>query len=176
MCPVHFAFLRAFRATTRSNTSKRIFTDVANDLKFWAEHSSWAYCTCCGLPQSRKLLPAFCMRTQPASSQTWACRAARYKVPHLRRVPAPLQNLTMDEIYALRPFRLFSGRYTRMMFGYRMREEPLKIKWARDDVQVKSATLLTLSPGEGPRALRLLNEQDELLLQEIHPNAPQPRP
>ena len=43
----------------------------------------------------------------------------------------------MDEIYALRPFRLFSGQYTRMMFGYRMREEPLKIKWARDDVQVK---------------------------------------
>ena len=77
------------------------------------------------------------MRTQLASSQTWACRAARYKVPHPRRVPAPLQNLTIDEIYALRSFRLFSGQYTRMMFGYRMREEPLKIKWARDDVQVK---------------------------------------
>jgi len=43
----------------------------------------------------------------------------------------------MDEIYALRPFRAFSGRYTRIMFGYRVREEPFKIKWAQKDVEMK---------------------------------------
>ena len=43
----------------------------------------------------------------------------------------------MDEIYALHPFRAFSGRYNRMMFGYRMREEPFKIKWAQEDVELK---------------------------------------
>ena len=43
----------------------------------------------------------------------------------------------MDDIYALRPFRAFSGRYNRMMFGYRVREEPFKIKWAQEDVEVK---------------------------------------
>ena len=43
----------------------------------------------------------------------------------------------MDEIYALHPFRAFSGRYNRMMFGYRMREEPFKLKWAQEDVELK---------------------------------------
>lgn len=43
----------------------------------------------------------------------------------------------MDEIYALRPFCAFCGRYNRMMFGYRMREEPFKIKWSSEDVEVK---------------------------------------
>ena len=43
----------------------------------------------------------------------------------------------MDEIYALRPFCAFSGRYNRMMFGYRMHEEPFKIKWAQEDVKLK---------------------------------------
>ena len=40
-------FLRAFRVTTRSTTSKRVFTETASDLRFWAEHRSWAYCTRC---------------------------------------------------------------------------------------------------------------------------------
>ena len=130
-------FLRAFRVPRRSNTSKRIFTETANDLKFWAEHGSWTYCTRCGWLKSKKLLPAFRKRTQPASSKSCTCTAGRYKVPHPRKVPAALQNLTMDDIYALRPFRAFSGRYTRMMFGYRVREDPFKIKWAKDDVEVK---------------------------------------
>lgn len=43
----------------------------------------------------------------------------------------------MDEIYALHPFRAFSGRYNRMMVGYRMREEPFKLKWAQEDVELK---------------------------------------
>ena len=53
-----------------------------------------------------------------------------------------LQNLTIDEIYALRPFRAFCGRYNRMMFGYRVREEPFKIKWAQEDVEVKIRHIL----------------------------------
>lgn len=32
----------------------------------------------------------------------------------------------MDEIYALRPFRPFSGRYTHMMFGYRVPQRTLQ--------------------------------------------------
>ena len=144
MCPVHFAFLRAFRATTRSNTSKRIFTDVANDLKFWAEHSSWAYCTCCGLPQSRKLLPAFCMRTQPASSQTWALTRGEFQ---LRFKTWPWTRST---------------RY--VLFAYSLADTPVwcsAIECAKSRLRSsglemtyksKSATLLTLSPGEGPRA------------------------
>ena len=56
----------------------------------------------------------------------------------------------MDEIYALRPFRAFSGQYTRMMFGYRMHEERFKIKWAQDDVQVKIATSQIQSRGKEP--------------------------
>ena len=44
---------------------------------------------------------------------------------------------SVDDIYALRPFRAFSGRYNRMMFGYRVREEPFKIKWAQEDLEVK---------------------------------------
>ena len=131
-------FLRAFRVPTWSTRSKRVFTDIANDLRFWAEHGSWAYCTCCGSLQSKKLLPAYRKRTKPASSKSCTCSTGRYQVPHARRVPAVLQNLTMDEIYSLCPFRAFSGRYTRMMFGYRMREEPFKpFKWAQDDVEVK---------------------------------------
>ena len=110
-------FLRAFRVPTRSTRSKRVFTDIANDLRFWAEHGSWAYCTCCGSLQSKKLLPAYRKQTKPASSKSCTCSAGRYQVPHVRRVPAVLQNLTMDEIYSLSPFCAFSGRYTRMMFG-----------------------------------------------------------
>ena len=114
-----------------------VFTEVATDLRFWAEHGSWAYCMRCGSLQSKKLLPAYHKQTKPASSTSCTCSAGRYQVPHLRRVPAVLQNLTMDEIYALRPFRAFSGRYNHMMFGYRMREEPFKIKCAQEDVELK---------------------------------------
>ena len=46
-------FLRAFRVPTRSTTSKRVFTETANDLRFWAEHRSWAYCTRCAFLQSK---------------------------------------------------------------------------------------------------------------------------
>ena len=127
-------FLRAFRVPTHSTTSKRVFTETANDLRFWAEHRSWAYCTRCASLQSKKLLPAYRKQTKPTSSKSCMCSAGRHQVPHPRRVPAVLQNLTMDEIYALPPFRAFSGQYTRMTFGYRMREEPFKIKWAQDDV------------------------------------------
>ena len=143
-------FLRAFRVPTRSTTSKRVFTETANDLRFWAEHRSWAYCTRCAFLQSKKLLPAYRKQTKPTSSKSCTCSAGRYQVPHPRRVPAVLQNLTMDEIYALPPFRAFSGQYTCMMFGYRMREEPFKIKWAQDDVQVKIATSQIQSRGKEP--------------------------
>ena len=110
---------------------------MANDLRFWAEHGSWAYCTRCGSLQSKKLLPGYRKRAKPTSSTSRTCNGGRYKVPHPTKVPAVLQNLTMDDIYALRPFRAFSGRYNRMMFGYRVREEPFKIKWAQEDVEVK---------------------------------------
>ena len=36
-----------------------MFTEVATDLRFWAEHGSWVYCTHCGSLQSKKLLPAY---------------------------------------------------------------------------------------------------------------------
>ena len=127
-------FLRAFRVPT--TRSKCVFTEVANDLRFWAEHGSSAYCTCCGSLQSKKQLPAY-RRTKPGSSTSCMCSAGRYQFPHPRRVPAVLQNLTMDEIYALCPFCAFSGRYNHMMFGYRMHEEPFKIKWAQEDVELK---------------------------------------
>lgn len=72
-------FLRAFRVPRRSNTSKRIFTEIANDLNFWAEHGGSTYCTRCGSLRSKKLLPAFRKRTQPASSKSCTCTAGRYK-------------------------------------------------------------------------------------------------
>lgn len=115
----------------------------SQDLRFWAEHRSWAYCTRCAFLQSKKLLPAYRKQTKPTSSKSCTCSTGRYQVPHPRRVPAVLQNLTMDEIYALPPFRAFSGQYTRMMFGYRMREEPFKIK-------VKIATSQIQSRGKEP--------------------------
>lgn len=122
-------FLRSFRVPRQSSTRRRLFTETAEDLKFWAEHGSWAYCRR-GSLQSKKRLPPFQKRSQPSSSAACSCSAGRYKVPHARRNPPALQNLTIDEIYTLRPFRAFSGRYTQMMFGYRVREEPFKIRWA----------------------------------------------
>lgn len=56
-------FPRAFRVPTRSTMSKRVFTETANDLTFWAEHRSWAYCTRCASLQSKKLLPAYHKQT-----------------------------------------------------------------------------------------------------------------
>ena len=103
-------FLRAFRTPTHSTRTKCVFTDLANDLRFWAEHGSWAYCTRCGSLQSKKLLPGYRKRAKPTSSTSCTCSGGRYKVPHSTKVPAVLQNLTVDDIYALRPFRAFSGR------------------------------------------------------------------
>ena len=57
-------------------------------------------------------------------STSCICKGNRYKVPHPRKIPSVLKNLTTEEIYALRPFRAFSGKYSRMMFGYRVQEEP----------------------------------------------------
>lgn len=68
-------FLRAFRVTTRSTTSKRVFTETASDLRFWAEHRSWAYCTRCASLQSKKLLPAYRKQTKPTSSKSCTCSA-----------------------------------------------------------------------------------------------------
>ena len=135
-------FLRTFRVQPRSSRNKCVFTQVANDLRFWAEHLSWTYCTRCASLQSKNLLPSYGKRSKPTSSTACACSAGRYQVPHPRRVPPVLQNLTIDEIYALRPFRAFCGRYNRMMFGYRVREEPFKIKWAQEDVEVKIRHIL----------------------------------
>lgn len=91
----------------------------------------------CGSLQSKKLLPAYRKRLKPTSSTSCNCTARRYHVPDPRRVPAVIQNLTLEEIYTLRPFRAFSGRYNRVMFGYRVCEEPFKIKWAQEDVESK---------------------------------------
>ena len=82
----------------------------------------------------------------------------------------------MDEIYALCPFRAFSGRYNRMMFGYRMREEPFKIKWAQEDVEPQNSPHLRSSVQEtNESCVRLLNEQPKLFLQKVHPHVPQSR-
>ena len=70
-------FLHAFRVPTRSTRSKCVFTEVANDLRFWAEHGSWAYCMRCGSLQSKKLLPAYRKRTKPTSSTSCTCSAGR---------------------------------------------------------------------------------------------------
>lgn len=71
-------------------------------------------------------------------------------MPYPRKIAPALRNLTIDENYALRPFHAFSGRYTRMMFGYRVREEPFKSKWAQNDVEVKIRNIQ--DPVSRPRA------------------------
>lgn len=134
-------FLRAFRTPSHARRTKSVFTELADDLRFWAEHMSWAYCRRCGSLQSKKLLPGYWKRPKPTTCSSCSCTSNRYKVPHPSKVPPALQNLTMDDIYALRPFRAFSGRYNRMMFGYRVREEPFKIKWAQQDVETKIANI-----------------------------------
>ena len=101
--------------------SRQLFTQAAQDLQLWVQHGSWIYCSRCGSLHTKRFLPAFRRRTKPSSSVPCTCSTGRYQVPHPTRIPAPLRNLTMDEVYAPRPLRAFSGHYTRMMFGYRMR-------------------------------------------------------
>ena len=151
MCPVHFAFLRAFRATTRSNTSKRIFTDVANDLKFWAEHSRpIAHVADCRNPES------FSLRS--------VCELNRLVPKHGPAELRATRCLTRGE-FQLR-FKTWpwtrSTRY--VLFAYSLADTPVwcsAIECAKSRLRSsvlemtyksKSATLLTLSPGEGPRA------------------------
>ena len=130
-------FLQSFRVSSRSQSGNKSLNAIGDDLRFWAEHGSWSACKRCGSLQSKKLLPWFRSRRTPASSTSCVCKAKRYKVPHPKNIPSVLKNLSTEEIHALRPFRAFSGKYTRVMFGYRVREEPFKIKWAFDDVEVK---------------------------------------
>ena len=129
-------FLQYFRVSRRSQTGNKSLNAIGDDLRFWAEHGSWTCCKRCGSLQCKKLLPWFRSRRTPGSCTSCVCKGKGYKVPHPKNIPSVLKNLTRDEIYALRPFRAFSGKYTRMMFGFRVREEPFKIKWAFDDVEV----------------------------------------
>ena len=78
-------FPRAFRVPTRSTMSKRVFTETANDLRCWAEHRSWAYCTRCASLQSKKLP----LRTISKPNQ---------RVPsHVRAALADIRCLTRGE-------------------------------------------------------------------------------
>ena len=83
----------------------------------------------------------------------------------------------MDEIYALHPFRAFSGRYNRMMFGYRMREEPFKIKWAQEDVELKICHISDPVSRRRTRAAfdYLMNNPNcsykKFILMHVHPRA-----
>ena len=78
-------FLRAFRVPTRSTMSKRVFTETANDLRFWAEHRSWAYCTRCAFLHPK----SFSLRTVSKPNQ---------RVPsHVRAALADIRCLTRGE-------------------------------------------------------------------------------
>ena len=86
-------FLRAFRTPTHPTRTKSVFTDLADDLRFWAEHMSWAYCRRCGSLQSKKLLPGYRKRAKQLGAGSGSDRLHLCKLWALS-VWAPISSLT----------------------------------------------------------------------------------
>ena len=110
---------------------------VAQDLEFWAVHSSWSYCRSCKLLVSRKLLPSHARRPVVKYEPKCQCQASRYKTPQYAEIPSALRGLTFTEMTTLRPLDLHNGDYNRQQHGYRKKNSMTRVTWSALSVQEK---------------------------------------
>ena len=88
---------------------------VAEDLEFWAVHSSCSYCRGCKLLVSRKLLLS---------------HARRYKTQQYAEIPAVLRGLTLAEMTTPPPLHLHNDKYNRQQHGYRKKTSLMHVTWS----------------------------------------------
>ena len=114
--------------------------ETVENLSFWIRYLSWSYCEDCHLLQ-RQIMPFnFANRPKP-KRHSCRCKDKKYVIPDCDSVPLALCNLTMNDIWILRPFDVDCGIYRRMQHGYRVKDGAFKIRPSEQSVTQKIESL-----------------------------------
>ena len=116
-------------------------TPEAQQLRVWCKEASWSFCPKCGKVSPAKLLPSFRTRKPNVLDHSCKCGGPTYCVPQAEDVPLVLRNLTAQDIRVLRPLVIHSGKYKRVVHGYRQRTGPFRVSWSTMSVQDKISGL-----------------------------------
>ena len=82
---------------------------IANNLAFWIENSSWSYCAKCSSVHKRKLFQRHANHPINTHESACSCNGNRYIVPLFALIPDCLKRLTFSEVCALRPLHFHYG-------------------------------------------------------------------
>ena len=77
------------------------------------------------------------------------CSQNRYVIPAKKEIPKELIGLTMDQVYALRPFDVHLGETKRSHNGYRQKTAMFRVSWSKKKVTEK---ILDLEPDKQRKA------------------------
>lgn len=125
------------------NAQRQIYKKDADNLQFWMVHSSWTFCEKCKRLLEQKLMPNYAKRPMLKSVKQCNCTEKRYVIPAMKDVPKELKNLTMQQIYALRPFDVHLGEVKRSNNGYRQKTGMFRVSWSEKEV---TKIILQLEP------------------------------
>ena len=115
--------------------------NIAKDLTFWMENSSWSYCKTCKLLDPQKLLPSYGKRPEIKTTRQCSCINKRDVCPSFQEIPLLLQNLTQEDIFTLRPLDLHTGDCQRLQHGYRQKKGISRVTWSKTSVEEKIACI-----------------------------------
>ena len=97
----------------------------------------------------QKLMPNYSKRPMLKSPKHCSCSQKRYITPAIKDIPKELKNLTMQQIYALRPFEVHLGEVKRTNDGYRQKCAMFRVSWSEKKATEK---ILQLEPQEQRKA------------------------
>ena len=131
------------------NAQKQLYKKEAENLHFWMVHCSWTYCAKCKMLLEQKVMPNYSKRPMFKSLKQCSCSQNRYVTPAIREIPKELKNLTMQQIYALRPFDVHLGEVKKSNNGYRQESTMFRVSWSKKKV---SEQILELEPEQQRKA------------------------
>ena len=131
------------------NAQTELYQKEAENLQFWMVHSSWNYCKKCKVLVEQKLMLNYCKRPLLKQVKQCNCSQNRYITPSIKEIPKELRNLSMEQIYALRPFDVHLGETKRSHNGYRQKTAMFRVSWSDKPVNEK---ILDLLPSEQRKA------------------------
>ena len=131
------------------NAPRQIYKREAENLQFWMIHCSWSFCEKCKKLFEQKLMPNYSKRPLLKTEKQCNCSQNRYITPVLKDIPKELRNLSMNQIYALRPFDVHLGEINRTRNGYRQKTAMFRLSWSEKKVTEK---ILDLESGDQRKA------------------------
>ena len=130
---------------------------IGENLAFWIKYLSWSYCDDCHILKKQVLPHNYGKRSRTAGTKC-ICKTEKYIIPNSDDIPLALCNLTMEDIYVLRPFDVHCGDIARAKNGYRLKNGHFRLTPSKRSVEEKIASL-----SEGERKGRIVKAYNTLM-------------